>query len=60
MVPVLLYRHFAPALERLQQERVAAFREFKADVDSGGYPAEVHTISLDDDAFTAFVEAVES
>lgn len=55
-----VYRRFAPELERLQQERVAAFKEFKADVAAGGYPAAEHSISLNDDEFDAFVKAVEA
>lgn len=50
-----VYRNFAPELERLRQERVAAFREFKADVDSGGYPAAEHTVPIGDDEFDAFL-----
>ena len=55
-----VYRNFAPELERLQKERVAAFKEFKADVDSGGYPASEHTVPIADDEFDAFLMAVEN
>ena len=53
-----VYRNFAPELERLQVERVAAFREFKADVVSGGYPGTEHIVGIGDDEFTAFMEKV--
>ena len=33
-----VYRNFAVEFDRLQAERVAAFREFIADVDSGSLP----------------------
>ena len=52
-----VYRNFAPDLERLQTERIAAFREFRADVDAGGYPAPEHTVAIGDDAFDAFLAA---
>ena len=39
-----MYRNFAPELERLQSERIAAFKEFKADVDQGGYPGAEHSV----------------
>ena len=35
-----VYRNFAAEYDRLQAERVAAFREGLADVDSGRYPEE--------------------
>lgn len=54
------YRNFGPELEKLQNERIAAFKEFKADVDSGGYPAAEHTVPIKDDEFAAFLKQVES
>ncbi len=54
-----VYRNFAPELERLQNERIAAFREFKADIAAGGYPAPEHTVSIKDDEFDAFLKAVK-
>jgi 3-methyl-2-oxobutanoate hydroxymethyltransferase len=50
-----VYRNLAPELERLQTERIAAFREFKADVASGGYPEAAHTVPINDDQFDAFM-----
>ena len=49
------YRNFAPELERLQNERIAAFSEFKADVDSGGYPEAAHSVAMDDAAYDDFL-----
>ncbi len=53
-----MYRNFAPEFERLQSERITAFKEFKADVESGGYPGEEHTVSIKDSEFDAFLQAV--
>lgn len=51
------YRNFAAEFERLQGERIAAFREFVADVQSGDYPAPQHEVPMEDEAFDAFVRA---
>jgi len=48
------YRNFQVEYARLQQERIAAFREFSADVAEGRYPAEKHTVGIADDEFAAF------
>lgn len=50
------YRNFQAEYQRLQQERVAAFKEFIADVDSGAYPAPEHTVPVADEEFAAFIE----
>lgn len=42
------YRNFAAEFERLQGERVAAFREFVDDVGTGAYPAAEHSVPIDD------------
>jgi 3-methyl-2-oxobutanoate hydroxymethyltransferase len=54
-----IYRHLGPELERLQNERVEAFKEFKAEVNSGIYPAPEHSVSIKDDEFDAFLAAVK-
>jgi len=54
-----VYRNLTPELQRIQDERIAAFSDFKADVDSGGYPEAEHTVTITDDAFDAFLKAVE-
>lgn len=48
------YRNFAVEYARLQAERVAAFREFVADVNGAGYPAAQHNVAMTDAAFDAF------
>lgn len=54
------YRNFAAEFQRLQQERIAAFKEFMADVDSGGYPAPEHTVPISDAEFNAFLKHVSA
>lgn len=51
-----VYRDFKSEYQRLQQESVAAFREFKQDVESGAYPAANHLIEIKDEEFEKFME----
>ena len=55
-----VYRNFKAEFERLQRERVAAFKEFIEDVHSGAYPAPEHVVPIDDDEFDAFLAGVGS
>lgn len=41
-----VYRNFAAEYDRLQRERVAAFAEFKADVDAGRFPEERYLVKM--------------
>ena len=43
---------------RLQQERIAAFKEFIADVNDGSYPEKKHTVGIKDKEFEAFLAQV--
>jgi 3-methyl-2-oxobutanoate hydroxymethyltransferase len=52
------YRNFASEFARLQGERIAAFKEFIVDVDSGAYPEAQHAVPIDDPAFEAFTASV--
>ena len=52
------YRNFAAEYARLQQERVAAFKEFIGDVDAGAYPLPDHAVPISDPEFEAFKSAV--
>ncbi len=54
-----VYRNFRAELDRLQQERIAAFREFAADVASGDYPAPQHLVPIEEEEFDAFVAALD-
>lgn len=49
------YRNFAAEYARLQAERVAAFGEFIADVQSGAYPAPGHNVPMADSEFESFM-----
>jgi 3-methyl-2-oxobutanoate hydroxymethyltransferase len=51
-----VYRNFRAEYDRLQQERIAAFKEFAADVDSGAYPEEKHLVPIDDAEFKSFLK----
>jgi 3-methyl-2-oxobutanoate hydroxymethyltransferase len=55
-----VYRQLGPELERIQAERIAAFKDYKADVDSGAYPANEHVVPIKDDEFSAFLKSVQS
>jgi 3-methyl-2-oxobutanoate hydroxymethyltransferase len=48
------YRNFAAEFARLQQERIAAFREYIADVNTGTYPQPQHNVAMSDSDFNAF------
>ena len=50
-----VYRDFAAEHARLQQERIAAFGEFRADVADGSYPAPQHVVPIEDAEFAAFL-----
>jgi 3-methyl-2-oxobutanoate hydroxymethyltransferase len=49
-----VYRNFRAEYDRLQAERIAAFKEFIADVNAGVYPAESHKVPIADAEFAAF------
>ncbi len=54
-----VYRDFAAEFDRLQNERVTAFREFIEDVNSGAYPAPEHSVPIEDGEFEAFVAGLK-
>jgi 3-methyl-2-oxobutanoate hydroxymethyltransferase len=51
-----VYRNFKAEYDRLQQERIAAFREFRADVESGAYPEPQHLVTITDSEFQKFLK----
>jgi 3-methyl-2-oxobutanoate hydroxymethyltransferase len=53
-----VYHNFRAEYDRLQRERVAAFKEFRADVESGAYPEEKHLVPIADAEFEAFMKAL--
>ena len=54
-----VYRNFVAEYERLQRERVSAFREFIDDVKTGAYPEDKHLVRMDDADYQAFLEGLE-
>jgi 3-methyl-2-oxobutanoate hydroxymethyltransferase len=52
------YRHFADEHRRLQQERLAAFREYIADVQEGRFPARGHLVEMEDGVFEEVVRSI--
>ena len=52
------YRNFQTEYDRLQQERIAAFKELKADIDGGLYPEPQHVVSIKDEEFETFLRQV--
>lgn len=49
-----VYRNFAAEFDRMQRERVAAFREYVADVRSGAYPEDKHVVRMAEAEHAAF------
>ena len=49
-----VYRNLAAEYDRLQAERVAAFKEYIADVESGAYPQDSHVLRMDPAELAAF------
>ncbi len=50
-----IYRNFAIEYDRLQQERIAAFREYVADVESGAFPGEKHLVRMSQEECDSFL-----
>jgi 3-methyl-2-oxobutanoate hydroxymethyltransferase len=50
------YRDFRAEYARLQTERLAAFREFVSDVESGAYPEEGHLVRMPPEELREFLE----
>jgi 3-methyl-2-oxobutanoate hydroxymethyltransferase len=55
-----VYRNFAKEHDRLQEERVKAFKEFVADCDSGAYPEEKHIVRMDPKELKGFMKRLEA
>jgi 3-methyl-2-oxobutanoate hydroxymethyltransferase len=54
-----VYRNFAKEYDRLQQERIAAFEEFAADVRSGAYPEPRHVVGIPKAELEKFLKEIE-
>ncbi|MEZ5913832.1 MAG: 3-methyl-2-oxobutanoate hydroxymethyltransferase [Paracoccaceae bacterium] len=53
------YRDFGAERARLQAERIAAFGEFRRDVETGAYPEPGHSVGIDDAEFAGFLTALD-
>lgn len=54
------YHNFAAQYARLQSERVKAFAAFKADVDTGAYPAAAHSVTISDSELATFTASADA
>jgi len=54
-----VYRNFAAEFDRLQAERIAAFSEYVADVESGAFPEEKQVLHIDANELHAFLRQVD-
>lgn len=54
------YRNFLQEYRRLQEERVAAFKEYAADVKSGRFPDAGHLVSMDESVFKQAAAAIDA
>lgn len=54
-----VYRHFAAERDRLQLERIAAYREYIDDVSANKFPQEKHSVAIEDNEFDAFLRAID-
>lgn len=55
-----VYRDFASEYERLQAERVAAFGEFRADVETGRFPQDKYMLRMDAAELASFTARLET
>ncbi|RWL13835.1 MAG: 3-methyl-2-oxobutanoate hydroxymethyltransferase [Mesorhizobium sp.] len=55
-----VYRNFAAEFDRLQAERIAAFSEYVADVNSMAYPEDKHVVHMDPDQLGRFMEKIDA
>jgi 3-methyl-2-oxobutanoate hydroxymethyltransferase len=54
-----IYRNFAAEYDRLQQERIAAFKEFAADVNASAYPEPKHLVEIAKEELERFLDALK-
>ena len=54
-----VYRNFKAEYDRLQLERISAFKEFVDDVDNGAFPETSHLVHMDNDELDRFFEGLD-
>ena len=55
-----VYRNFAAEFDRLQQERIAAFTEFREDVESLAYPEDRHVVKMEPEELERFMAQLDA
>ena len=53
-----VYRNFLAEYDRLKGERIAAFKEYQADVERGAFPEDKHLVPIAESEFAAFMKAL--
>lgn len=54
-----VYRDFYSEMQRLQTERIAAFKEYAADVQTGAFPGNGNVVDIKDEEYEKFMAAVD-
>jgi len=54
-----VYRNFRAEYERRQRARIAAFGEFRADVERGAFPEDKRLVPIADVEFASFVKGLD-
>lgn len=54
-----VYRDFAAERDRLQQERIAAYREYIDDIENRAFPAPEHEVPIEPDEFDRFLDSID-
>jgi 3-methyl-2-oxobutanoate hydroxymethyltransferase len=54
------YRNFRKEYQRLQNERISAFKEYAEDVRAGRFPESKNLVSMDEAVFSRVVESVDA
>ncbi|HEX3717708.1 MAG TPA: 3-methyl-2-oxobutanoate hydroxymethyltransferase [Verrucomicrobiae bacterium] len=54
------YRNFRKEYERLQNERIAAFKEYAADVQNGRFPEAKNLVAMDEAVFRKVAESIDA
>lgn len=54
-----VYRNFASELDRLQDERIAAYKEYISDVKGGAFPEPKNTVAMSEADYEAFLAAIK-
>ncbi|SVA70838.1 uncharacterized protein METZ01_LOCUS123692 [marine metagenome] len=54
------YRNFKVENERLQRERIAAFREYVEEVEGGSFPVASNLIEMDDDLLQEVIDSIDT